>query len=151
MKTAITAVYLSEAYEVVGSGQPMFEYWASYLYRSNLDIDVMSYLASFMLRESKKTSEYCGGYSLVRKIPAKDYKGPLVSRVFDENRILADFPDSVTRILSVVADLNVSDEWIKGKLEEFSQHVMSIRESERHAKETRNKINWDTKPPTAKQ
>lgn len=142
IKTALSAALLVDSYTVVGSGQPMFEYWASYLYRPNLDIDVMSYLAFFMLREAKKASEFCGGYSLVRKMPSKDYKGPLVSRFLDENQILADFPDSVTRILSVVTDLSVPDQWVGDKLKEFSDHVLAIREAERQSKKMRESIRW---------
>jgi 20S proteasome alpha/beta subunit len=149
IKTSLTAADLEETYAVVGTGQPMFEYWAAYLYRSNLDIDAMSYLAGFILREAKKSSEYCGGYSLMRKVPAGEYKGPLIGRLFDENRIMADFPDSVTRILSVVANLDVSDEWVKTKLEEFSNRVMAIRQAERQAKEMRLRIVWEPKPSTS--
>jgi 20S proteasome alpha/beta subunit len=142
IKTADTAVYLSNSYEVTGIGQPMFEYWASYLHRDTLDMDAMTYLAFFMLKEAKKRTQGCGGYSVVVKLGGPDFRGPMVHRFFDENRIMADFPDSITRVLSVIAKLDVSDRWIEEKLQEFCHHVLAVRQAERQAKEQRDKTKW---------
>jgi hypothetical protein len=132
IKTTDTAAYLSDSYEVAGIGQSMFEYWASYLYRQNKSMDVMSYLAFFMLREAKKNKQGCGGFSLIRKLPVNVKQTPIINRIFDENRILADFPESVTRILSVCMDPSVPDQWIEEQLREFSQHVLLIHASAKH-------------------
>ena len=121
----------------------MLEYWASYLYRGNLDMDAMSYLCFFMLSEVKKHSEYCGGWSLVMRLPsAKDYTLPRVQRLLADSGIMANFPESMTRILSTIANFSVTDEWVQEKLQEFSRNVMAVRESERQARTQRDKIKW---------
>jgi 20S proteasome alpha/beta subunit len=147
VKTSETAAYLSDSYEVPGIGQPMFEYWASYLYRPNLTMNVMSYLVFFMLREAKKNQQGCGGFSLVKKLCVDPKQTPMVHRVYDENRILADFPESVTRILSVCMDPSVPDQWIEEKLREFSQQVLAIRASEKHNAEIHHISRQPTSPP----
>ena len=141
LKTIDSTAYLSEAYEVTGIGHSMFEYWLAYLYRSNLNMDAMAYLAFFMLKEVKKTRENCGGYSVVRKIPSSEFKGPKLLYGYD-GRTMADFPDSVCSILSVITDFSVSDQWLKEKLEEFSNHVMAVRHAEKTAQEERDRIKW---------
>jgi len=131
LKTSLSAVYLEDSYASVGSGQPMLEYWAAYLYRSTLSMDALAFPVLLMFREAKKSSEFCGGYTLMRKIPTKVSKEQTRSiyRIFDEGWVIAAFPEAMTRIISVVNDPNVSDEWIKTKLDEFSSHIMSYRKS----------------------
>jgi 20S proteasome alpha/beta subunit len=126
IKTDNTSAHLCGAYEATGAGQPLFEYWARYFYRDNLDMDVMSYLALFMLREAKSSSTFCGGSSQVLKFPtdASDVKR---ATLYSESDLLVGFPDTVVRILSVLTDPKVSDDWIKAKLEEFQASVMAVR------------------------
>jgi hypothetical protein len=103
VKTSDTSVYLGSMYEATGIGQPLFEYWAKYFYRDNLDMEVMSYLAMFILREVKNHSSACGGATHVMKFP-KDMTGMQTRTLYYENDLLVGFPDSVVRILSVLTD-----------------------------------------------
>jgi hypothetical protein len=81
-----------------------------------------------MLRESKKSSLYCGGSSHVFRME-NIVKKPTISRLFDEDALLVGFPDSIVRILSVLTDPTVSDGWIEEKLREFHSNVMAVRGS----------------------
>jgi len=128
IKTQDTATHIGGMYEVTGMGQPLFEYWAKYFYRDNLDLEVMSYLALFMLREVKNSSSYCGGSSQVFKL-AKVRPTVRKGSIYSENDLMVGFPDSVVRILSVLTDLSVSDAWIEAKLKEFSERVIAVRVS----------------------
>jgi len=145
IKADNSAAFLADMYVATGAGQPLFEYWAKYFYRANLNMDVQSYLALFILREVKRSSVYCGGWSRVARLP----RTPFVPRpgevavgrtVYSENDLLVGFPDTVVRILSVLTDLSVSDSWIDAKLQEFSNSVKAVRTELRNAHDYKEAI-----------
>lgn len=131
VKTVDDAAYLGGEYEATGLGQYLFEYWARLFYRNNLSMDVMLYIALFILREVKRNADGCGGYSRVLRMP-KDAKYPQKFTWYDENEIFAGFPETMVRILSVLTDPSVPDQWIDERLEGFCKHLRLIRE---HAKQ----------------
>lgn len=127
VKTVDDAAYLGSEYEATGLGQYLFEYWARLFYRNNLSMDVMTYIALFILREVKNNADGCGGYSRAVRLP-KDKSYPLSHRWYDETEIFAGFPETMARILSVLIDPTTPDQWIEEKLEGFCKHIRLIRE-----------------------
>jgi len=128
--TSDTTALLCDEYEAIGTGQDIFEYWAKLLYDADVSMDLMSYLTLFILREVKRNVTGCGGDSHVIWMP-QDKKTKVVHRLFNEDKILADFPDSVVEILSKCRDLKVNDAWFESKVEKFVQAVRAIRMKEK--------------------
>jgi hypothetical protein len=137
VKTLLTTASLVDDYEAVGAGSEVFKYWAKYFLVSSMNLEVMSYLSLFMLREAKNSSVGCGGSSHVCKMPSDLTAPKKYKRLFSETDILAGFPNSAVKVLLAAADINLPDSAIQRELEFFTLGVTELRGA---LKEERNQL-----------
>ena len=130
VRTRDTTAVLCDGYEATGSGEDLFEYWAQLFYKPEMTMDTMSYLMLFVLREVKRNVMGCGGESHVVWLP-KDENAEIVRRFFDEEKILAGFPETAVEILADCRDLSVNDGQFEYRLNKFVNAVRAIRETEK--------------------
>lgn len=132
VRTRDTTAIRCGRYDATGSGEDLFEYWAQLFYRARATMDVISYLALFILREVKRNVIGCGGESHVSWLP-KDKNVPVKWRLFNEEKILAGFPESAVEILIQCRDImSTTDNVFDATIKTFVKAVRGIRESEKH-------------------
>lgn len=129
IRAADSAVYLGHEFEITGTGEPIFDYWCRYFYRDRLTTAGMATLVMFIMKEVKKVHPYCGGTSQIFHLPKTQVERPF-SRFFDDDHLLAGFPDNIVRILSACFFEDTSTEWIEAKLHEFVTAVRAIHQQE---------------------
>jgi 20S proteasome alpha/beta subunit len=129
IKTMHTAAFLVERYECIGIGLHLAEYWASLLYSPDLSAELMSCLCLFIVREVKRHVPGCGGETHVMTL-SSDPDARIASRLWDEDKILAGFPESVVPILVECRNLKVNDVNFQKRIDSFVEKVRAIRESE---------------------
>lgn len=120
--------FLETHYAAIGSGVPIFEYWAQYfLFAKPMTLDIASLLMMFMLRETKGAGVGCGGRTEVYKMPR--HAGALVrSRsLYDDRDILAGFPQTPIEVLLEAMDLSQPDAVYEERIEKFKKQVMGFR------------------------
>jgi len=120
---------LEPRYSVLGTGYPVFEYWAQYfLFAASLNLEIASHIMMFMLREAKGVGRDCGGPTELWKMP--HIQGMLQEgrHAYSERDVLAGFPQSTIQILLTAMDLNQSDDIQEKNLTKFSGQVTDLRQ-----------------------
>lgn len=144
VKTLDSTASLAPFYEAVGNGRALFEYWASLLYRPDLTIDLVSYIALFILREVKRTVQGCGGFSFTTSL-AKDPAHERQWSLADENGLFAGFPQSIAPLLTYCRDLRKDDKEFHEAVDRFAAGLRMIRQME-WQKHNMNKIMAENLP-----
>lgn len=129
VKTADTAAVLAQFYEAVGGGRPLFNYWANFLYRPGVTVDLMSYLCIFILREVKLNVDSCGGLSFIAAM-MKDASLEAQLVWSPEDTVLAGFPNTVAPLLRNCRDLRVDEKEFQDSIESFAAGLRAIRQME---------------------
>jgi len=99
IKTAHTSVTLSYAYEAVGIGSNVFNYWAKYFFKFQKSMEITAFFSVFILQEVKSAVPGCGGGTVVSYMPS-DLSAPRsYTNFFPGGDPLAGFPQSAVNVL----------------------------------------------------
>lgn len=132
LKTSGTTVVLSDSYEYVylGSGAEFASYLTQKMWRDQMPLDLATYLASYVLWETKQHVKYCGGESVIYRLKqsgAMQFLGP--GEVRDYESHFEDFDRLVQRIRLQSVNNEMKDEQFEEVLADFCRDVRFFREA----------------------
>jgi len=126
VQTVGSTAKLIDHYSAVGTGWPLFEYWGLHLLsRAKLTMEFASHLAMFMLKEVKIAGYGCGGFTSLSKMPLDKQKLSAGRTVFNDDRVLADFPSSALDAI-FTAFGTASDKELDEQLQNFRYKILSL-------------------------
>ncbi len=155
LKTSGTTVVLSDSYEYIylGSGAEFASYLTQKMWRDEIPLDLATYLASYVLWETKQHVKYCGGESIIYKLK----KGGGMQflnhgEVRDYESHFEDFDRLVQRIRLQSVNTEVKEEQFEEVLSDFCRDVRFFREARAARAEVEkkmDKLNTSAKPSSS--